>query len=83
MLSYNASARVETRAVGSDVTQSDSDPSIQTFEYGAVGGLGVETEISGERLSLEIRTILGQSNIRETAPSLNNQGIIVLIGFIF
>lgn len=83
MLSYNASATVETRAVGSDITQSDSDPSIQTFEFGAVGGLGVETEISGERLSLEIRTILGKSNIRETSPSLTNHGIVVLIGFMF
>lgn len=82
---YNVSARVNVRArgSGSGFSQSYSDDSVQTWEYGLVGGLGADVLVGGERVRVEGRAHWGQANVRSSEPALHNRGVALLVGLAF
>ena len=83
-VAYKLDARVRFRVRGSDgPTQSEEDESIEPIDYGAVVGAGAEFFISGQRVSFDVRALLGQANVRETAPELNNTGVAFFLGVVF
>jgi hypothetical protein len=80
--SYLLSAKgVMTSEEGSD--SGDLDDMYQKYDYGLVGGAGVEFKLPGVKLSLEGRYNLGLANVLKEAEgdvSLKNRSIMVLMG---
>lgn len=80
--SYLLSAKgVMTSEEGSD--SGDLDDMYQKYDYGLVGGAGVEFKLPGVKLSLEGRYNLGLANVMKDAEpgtSLKNRSIMVLMG---
>lgn len=80
--SYLLSAKgVMTSEEGSD--SGDLDEMYKKFDYGLVGGAGIEFKLPGVKLSLEGRYNLGLANVLKEAEgdvSLKNRSIMVLMG---
>ncbi len=80
--SYLLSAKgVMTSEEGSD--SGDLDDMYQKYDYGLVGGAGIEFKLPGVKLSLEGRYNLGLANVwkdAEEGESLKNRSIMVLLG---
>lgn len=80
--SYLLNAKgVMTSEEGSD--SGDLDEMYQKYDYGLVGGAGVEFKLPGIKLSLEGRYNLGLANVlkeAEAGESLKNRSIMVLLG---
>lgn len=85
-IAYNVIAQVNVRARGQGVdgfSQSYSDDTVESFDYGFVVGAGAEFMVSGERVVVESRLTLGQANVRGTDPALNNRSVLLLVGLAF
>ncbi len=83
-VAFKLDARVRFRVRGSDgPTQSEEDDSIEGIEYGAVAGAGAEFFVGSQRVSFDVRALLGQSNVRNAEPELNNVGVAFFVGIIF
>jgi len=85
-VAYNVIAQVNERARGQGVegfSQSYSDDTVESFDYGFVVGAGAEFTVSGERVVVESRLTLGQANVRSADPALNNQSLLLLVGLAF
>ncbi len=80
--SYLLSAKgVMTSEEGSD--SGDLDDIYEKYDYGLVGGAGVEFKLPGIKMSLEGRYNLGLANVlkeAESDTSLKNRSIMVLVG---
>ncbi len=88
MIAFMMDSRIEFRAQGSDLTQDEEDDSIESRDFGAVFGAGVEVEVSDQRLSFEARASFGMADITKPGldqrdPSLRNTGIVFLVGVVF
>ncbi len=88
MIAFMMDSRIEFRAQGSDLTQDEEDDSIESRDFGAVVGAGVEIEVSDQRLSFEARASFGMADITkpdldQRDPSLRNTGIVFLVGVVF
>jgi opacity protein-like surface antigen len=90
MVAFLLDSRIEIRALGSDLTQNESDDSIESRDFGAVVGAGVEVEVGDQRLSFDARASLGMADITRPSddpglsnPSLHNRGIEFFIGIVF
>jgi hypothetical protein len=83
-VAYNVSAQLNLRARGEEaISQSFTDNTIETVDYGLVVGGGAEVLIRGERVVFEARLTLGQSDVRDREPALTNRSLLVLAGFAF
>jgi len=88
MIAFRLNARIQLRTRGSDITQAEDDNSLEDRDFGAVAGGGVEFDLSGQRLSVEARVALGMADITKPDPDFgdvkrHNQGIEILVGFVF
>ncbi|MDX1548342.1 MAG: porin family protein [Rhodothermales bacterium] len=83
MAAFKLDATIRFRARGSDREQTEQDDSVQGFDYGAVVGTGLEWDVGGQRLSIEVRGSFGRANVREAEPPLRNTGAMLLVGVLF
>lgn len=60
-----------------------SDPTIGQYDLGFVVGAGVEIETGSERLLIDLRALIGRSDIRERPPALRNSGLTLTAGLVF
>jgi hypothetical protein len=65
MMGWNVSATVQINAVGETIRFVNEDESIKKLDVGAVIGIGVETDIGWQTLSLEVRYTHGLTNLIE------------------
>lgn len=83
---YNVNASVNIRALESNqdgYSQSYSDESVRTWDYGIVAGAGADILVSGERFRIDARYHLGRANVRSVEPPLQNVGFTLLFGLAF
>ena len=88
MVAFMLDSRIEFQPEGSDLVQEEEDGSIESTDFGAVVGAGVEVELSDQRLSFEARASFGMADITkpdvdQRDPSLRNTGIVFLVGVVF
>ena len=72
---YKLNARLRFRAEGDAAEFDQADPSIEQVEYGIVAGFGAEVDTGGERLTVDLRTHVGRSNIRDTDPAVTDPAV--------
>lgn len=80
----NVDALITFRARGSDTEFTEEDSTVEGTDWGIVLGTGVEFLLGGERVFLEARGFLGQSNVRERDDfPLYNRSVGLLFGITF
>jgi hypothetical protein len=82
-VAYNLNAVVEYRALAGGPTQSEQDDSAETFDYGAIAGVGTDFFVGGQRLSIDARALFGQGNVRQADPPLKFIGGVLMLGIVF
>lgn len=82
-LGYRLSSELHFRAAGGGPEFSETDESIREIDTGIVLGGGVDVEFGYERISLDLRTTLGQSNIRSGDPPIHNRSVAFFVGLVF
>lgn len=77
----NASVNIRALESNQDgYSQSYSDESVRTWDYGIVAGAGADILVSGERFRIDARYHLGRANVRSVEPPLQNVGVTLLFG---
>lgn len=83
-LAYKLSSRVHFESESAGGTRfSEEDESVQQTDFGAVVGGGVEFAFGTERLTVDLRALLGRANIRKREPALRNTGVGLFVGLVF
>lgn len=82
-VAYNLNAVVEYRALAGGPSQSEQDDSAETFDYGAIAGVGTDFFVGGQRLSIDARALFGQGNVRQADPPLKLIGGVLMLGIVF
>ena len=88
MAAFQLDATLTTRAKGTDLEITDVHPSLEKRDFGVVAGAALEIDVGSQRLSVEARLSMGMADITKpndagANPSLKNQGVLLLIGFVF
>lgn len=83
-ISRNIDALITYRARGSQTEFTEEDTSVEGRDFGFVVGTGLEFDLGGERVFLEVRGLLGQANVRERDDfPLHNRSVGFLFGITF
>lgn len=82
-VAYKLNAVVKYRALSGGPTQSEPDDSVEDFDYGAIAGVGTDFFVSGQRLSIDVRALFGQGNVRQSDPPLKFVGGALMLGIVF
>ena len=88
MVAFQLDANITFDGTEGDIFQSEEDDSIEDRDFGAVGGVALEIDMAGQRLTVETRLTFGMNDITKpnddgTDTTLKNQGVVFLIGFVF
>lgn len=76
-------ATIEWEPVSGGPRQSDSDDSVVEYDYGVVGGAGLEFDVAGEAVLVGARTAIGLSDVRDRPDApLRNTAFEVFIGML-
>lgn len=88
MVAFQLDAQLTFEARQDGVEVTEPDDSIESRDFGAVAGAALEIDVADQRLSLETRFFFGMTDITKPDPdvgdtTLKNQGVVILVGFVF
>jgi len=83
IIAFNLDSTVSFRAKAGGPEFTDTDDSVESRDLALAAGVGVEWEISGERLLLGVQSTFGLSNARTADPELHNRSLGIFTGIVF
>lgn len=88
VFAYNASALFSVEARDGLGSIAEQDDSVESTDFGFAFGGGIDFEVGGQMLTVDLRYYIGQHDVTKPNPelgesNLQNRGVFIMAGVVF